>query len=460
MSIASHVSKIIAPALFKIAGIDIFGYWKWLKETELWTLQQRSEWRLKQLGELLEHCWDNVPFYKEFWSDHGVKIRNPRCFEELNAFPTVNRDLFREHRDRIIAANLGAIPHKNEATGGSTGSPLQYKQDLSAHALRYAFAWHWYRSIIGFTFGDDTCVIAGGSLLPGQSSVRGRIRNWIRRSHGVSCVSMNQRVANACYEIIRRYKPSVIYGYPSMIAEFCDYLKDKDGAFGNLKAVVTSAEMLLPHYRSRIETTLGVPVFNSYGCNDGGVLSLECELHQGLHYNDLESIVEVESPDDSGVGRCAITNLWNRSMPFVRYENGDLIALSESKCPCGRAYPLIRSVDGRTGDVLRFANGATLGPPGLTLIFKGFPIDAWQVVQTGPSALEIRIKAKERLGAEKEDYIGRVIRHQLELHVAITIRYMEQLATTPQGKLRPVFVATSDEERAGFDVSAELKTTK
>src|SRR2546430_9815583 len=32
----------------------------------------------------------------------------------------------------------------------------------------------------------------------------------------------------------------------------------------------------------------------------------------------------------------------------------------------------------------------TLFRSGLTLIFKEFPIDAWQVVQTGPSALEIR----------------------------------------------------------------------
>jgi phenylacetate-CoA ligase len=132
-------------------------------------------------------------------------------------------------------------------------------------------------------------------------------------------------------------------------------------------------------------------------------------------------------------------------MPFVRYENGDLIALGEGNCACGRVYPLIRSVDGRTGDVLRFANGATLGPPGLTLIFKGFPIDAWQVVQTGPSAIEIRIKSAAKLPAHKEDYIGSVIRRHLDLDVTINIRYPEQLATTPRGKLRPVFVATPKE---------------
>jgi phenylacetate-CoA ligase len=452
MKVSSKISRVIAPALFKISGSDIFGHWQWLKESEQWTPQQRSAWRLTRLGDLLEHCWANVPFYKDYWSDHGVKVRRPRSLQDLKAFPAISRDLFREHRDRIVANNVKSIRHKNESTGGTTGSPLQYKQDLPAHALRYAFAWNWWRSF-GYRFGDEVCKIMGGSLQPGQTPLRSRVRQWLSRYHGVSCLSMNQQVAKATYEIIRYHQPAVIYGYPSMIAEFCQHVTEGDSVFKCLKAVVTTAEMLLPHYRQKIEQTLGAPVFNNYGCNDGGVLSLECGLHQGLHYNDLESIVEVGSPDDSGVGLCAITNLWNRSMPFVRYENGDLIALSEANCPCGRVYPLIRLVDGRTGDILRFANGRSLGPPGLTLIFKGFPIDAWQVVQTGPSALEIRIKAKDKLSVEKEDYIARVIRQHLDLHVAISIRYIDQLATTSRGKLRPVFVATSEERQMTSSVS-------
>jgi phenylacetate-CoA ligase len=454
MKIASRISRVLAPTAFKIVGSDIFGFWRWIEYTETWDRQRRDEWRLQRLGDLVEHCWENVPFYREFWSDHGVKIRRPRSFEELTQFPTVNRDIFREQRQRVTAENLRAIPHKNESTGGTTGSPLQYKQDLSAHSLRYAFAWHWWRSI-GYRFGDDVCTIMGGSLQPGQASLKNRVRQWLSRYHGVSCLSMNQHVAKACYAVIRQYQPSIIYGYPSMIAEFCEYVEKRDSVFGSLRAVVPTAEMLLPHYRHKIEQTLGVPVFDNYGCNDGGLLSIECELHQGFHHNDLESIIEVNSPDDAGIGRCTITNLWNRSMPFVRYENGDLIALGQSKCSCGRVYPLIRCVDGRTGDVLRFPNGATLGPPGLTLIFKEFPIDAWQVVQMGPSALEIRIKSKQRLAAEKEEYIGKVIRQHLDLDVAIKIHYPAQLATTSRGKLRPVFVATPVKELTAADASGK-----
>jgi len=257
---------------------------------------------------------------------------------------------------------------------------------------------------------------------------------------------MNDKVAQACYDMIQRYQPVIIHGYPSMIAELCHTLKQESFSFRSIKSVITTAEMLYPHYRSLIEETLGVPVFDHYGCNDGGVLSYECELHQGFHYNDLESIIEVISSDASGAGSLAITNLWNRSMPFIRYENGDQIALGQDQCACGRIYPLIRSVHGRTGDILRFANGRSLGAPGLTLIFKKFPIDGWQVVQTGSNSIEVRLKAKKILNPDDEKYIYQVINQHLTSDVNINIRYVTELATTRFGKLKPVFVETSSEQ--------------
>jgi phenylacetate-CoA ligase len=184
MKIASRISKVLAPPLFKIAGSDIFGLWRWIEHTESWDRHRREEWRLQRLGDLIEHCWDNVPFYREFWSGHGVKTRRPRSLNELKEFPTVSRDIFREHRQRIIADNLRTIPHKNESTGGTTGSPLQYKQDLSAHSLRYAFAWRWWRSI-GYRFGSTRPSLAKTSraamaqplswrFLPVHESTRGK----------------------------------------------------------------------------------------------------------------------------------------------------------------------------------------------------------------------------------------------------------------------------------------------
>jgi len=440
MNISATISKLISPTIFRLMGIDIFRCNKWLIETERWTLEERNKWRLDRLGDIIEHCWNHVPFYQKLWREHSIKVRRPQSLDDLKLFPVVSRDVFREHREQTIADNLRLFPHKEDSTGGTTGSPLKYYHDLSLHALRYGFVLIGWQ-FAGYNYGDEVCFIAGGSIISEKRTFRNRCRTWLERGHGVSCVGMNNDVASLCHKMIEKHKPTIIHGYPSMIAEYCNIRKQHNiPAYQNLKSVITTAEMLHPHYRKQIEDSLGVPVFDHYGFNDGGLLSYECQLHKGYHYNDMESILEIVEPDEHGIGRLITTNLWNHSMPFIRYENGDIAALETNSCACGRIYPLIRNVIGRSGDILRFANGKTLGAPGLTLIFKDIPIDAWQVVQTGINNIEIRIKSKHKLKPEHVDYITEVIHRHLDLHVEIKFLYVKDLALTPRGKLKPVFI--------------------
>jgi phenylacetate-coenzyme A ligase PaaK-like adenylate-forming protein len=45
-----------------------------------------------------------------------------------------------------------------------------------------------------------------------------------------------------------------------------------------------------------------------------------------------------------------LTNLYNRVQPFIRYEIGDVLALSAKPCACGSRLPLITAINGRTAD--------------------------------------------------------------------------------------------------------------
>jgi phenylacetate-CoA ligase len=130
-------------------------------------------------------------------------------------------------------------------------------------------------------------------------------------------------------------------------------------------------------------------------------------------------------------------------MPFIRYENGDLVALHPDSCSCGFGFPLIGKVCGRTADILQFRNGRSLTGPGATLIFKEMEIQAWQVVQTGASQMEVRLMAKSHLTEAEERYICDVLRHHLTEEVFVQIRYVDRLVTTAGGKLKPVFIESN-----------------
>ncbi len=155
---------------------------------------------------------------------------------------------------------------------------------------------------------------------------------------------------------INVFKPAIIRGYPSSLFILSNHIEENDAIKALPKSIITTAEVLLPKYREKIESIFRCPVFDEYGCNDGGLISYECKEHHGFHYAAERAIVEIEVGEDSpwprGYGEVLLTDLFNFSMPFIRYSNSDIAKLSSSSCICGRGLPVIEKVHGRSGDII------------------------------------------------------------------------------------------------------------
>jgi len=443
------LSRLAAPGIFRFLGMDIFGYRRWLDETMNWSDDARTAWRLERLNSILDFCWQDVPFFREFWGDHGVSRAPLRSLEELESYPVLSKNLFKANYDRIRPDTIESIPHKRCSTGGTTGGPVKFCEDLDHHALRYAYG-QWAREQAGCVFGDPVAIISGQRLLPDQqkSISRTRLRLLLERVVPLLGVHMDQDLAREYHKRLLDEGVKLLYGYPSILSEFACCLSRDDLKLPDLKAVFTTAEMLQPRYRKNIEEKLGCPVWDEYGCNDGGILAYECHLHDGHHYNDLESVVEVTDKRRDGAGSVLVTNLWNRSTPFVRYENGDVVRLAECPCPCGLPFPLISSLEGRTTDILTLPDGRTLSGPALTLIFCEMDIDGWQIVQTSPNVLEVRVLSASGIGKEDNDYIEKVFAAHVGENVQVKVVTVRKLETTVAGKLKSIWVEFDQDNAA------------
>lgn len=421
-----------------VAKLDVFGHSEWLQKTNQWSETQRAQWKLQRLGDILEFAWNEVPFYRSYWGDHGVSFRRPRDLSELERYPVLTKKIFRENSFQIAPRNLASIRHMPRHTGGSTSVPVHYNLDLEQWSFMEAFhLWGWRQA--GYELGDPVGVIAGGSLVPKRATWKSRARSFAQRRLFLYGVAMDSAMAREYHGHLLRFGAEFLYGYPSVLYLFAKHLHEQGLKLSRLRGIVTTAEMLLPHYRQGIEEWLGCPVFNDYGSNDGGTESYECRLHQGFHYNDLQSILETDARGASGTkGALLITNLWNKSTPFIRYENGDLAQLSAHSCPCGAPFPLIQSVLGRTTDIITFQNGRSLSGPALTLIFGNMQIDGWQIVQTGPMRIEVRLCGNGELVAKYGGEITAILRHHVGENVELSVVQVEKLTLTKGGKLKPV----------------------
>jgi phenylacetate-CoA ligase len=80
----------------------------------------------------------------------------------------------------------------------------------------------------------------------------------------------------------------------------------------------------------------------------------------GLHVSSHSHQVEViDRHGKSGLeedGEIVLTSLHDYAMPFIRYRIGDRGRLTARACLCGRGFPLLETVLGRSEDASVFGN--------------------------------------------------------------------------------------------------------
>ena len=80
------------------------------------------------------------------------------------------------------------------------------------------------------------------------------------------------------------------YAYPSSLYQFATFFSD-NGLIPkwNLKGIISSAEMLHPHYRALAEIIFKAKVHNRYGGREVGLIAMECAEGR-MHINCSRSL--------------------------------------------------------------------------------------------------------------------------------------------------------------------------
>src|SRR5688572_26034045 len=81
-----------------------FGKWfKFYQESAQWPRPKLEELKLKRLKAILEHSYQNVPFYKQRFRECNFNPSNFRHFEDLYKIPPLTKAEVKEHHAKMIA---------------------------------------------------------------------------------------------------------------------------------------------------------------------------------------------------------------------------------------------------------------------------------------------------------------------------------------------------------------------
>ena len=138
-------------------------------------------------------------------------------------------------------------------------------------------------------------------------------------------------------------------------------------------------------------------------------------------------------------GEIYVTDLLNRGMPLIRYEIGDVGALSDEPARCGAPNPVLASIGGRTADVIVLPSGRLI--PGVNADYRGLVLDPHgivdvQMVQNEIGVMDVYyVPAKEFREENLRVYIERMDRIFLG-ELEWRTHPVERIEPEPNGKVR------------------------
>ena len=387
--------------------------------------EQREAIRARRLRELAAYARQHSPYYRELYRD----VSEDFALSDLP--PTDKRTLMARWDDWVCDRELKLadverfMADKNNVgakmngkylvftTSGSTGNPLVAVCDPTANSVMGGVS-----AVRSFARKEDLAafirrggksigVFADDGFYLGNSSIRSRLRTmpWKRKQLAVSSALYPIPVI---VEQLNRFQPAMVGGYPSNLELLMDEAKA-----GRLNIspvlIMTGGEYLSDSLRQKLSETFRCYVQTSYSCTEGGTVACEC-TQKRFHINDdwllVEPVDAAGNPVPDGVrsDKLLLTNLYNYTQPFIRYEVTDRVILHHEPCPCGNPSPWLE-LEGRTDDVTAFTeDGKTIriAPLSLYAVLKEVhALRRFQVLVYPGNRVELRLEEQE--GADRTE---------------------------------------------------------
>ena len=142
-------------------------------------------------------------------------------------------------------------------------------------------------------------------------------------------------------------------------------LKDKI----KLKKGVIGSERWSEAKRKYIHNALGIELYDIYGLTEiyGPGIGINCLGENGMHIFDDYLYTEIIDPQtgevlpDGEEGEIVITTLVKEGAPLIRFRTHDLSRIIPGECRCGRTYPRLDIIKGRSDDMFK-VHGVNMFP--------------------------------------------------------------------------------------------------
>ncbi len=334
---------------------------------------QITEKQLAQVNDRINALVKSGSFYGKKLEEAGItEVKTPEDFLKLP---------FSEKKDLRDAYPLGLMTAPEEeivrihSSSGTTGKPViipYTAKDVDDWGEMFKRCYE----VAGITNMDRIHITPGYGLWTAGIGFQNGCEKL-----GAMAIPMGPGNTDKQLEMMMNLKSTVLCStssYALLLTEEIEKRGIKDKIC--LKKGVIGSERWSEKMRQRIHEGLGIELYDIYGLTEiyGPGIGINCEYNTGMHIWDDYLYLEIIDPvtgqpvPDGEEGEIVITTLVKEGAPLIRYRTHDLSRIIPGECPCGRSYPRIDVIKGRTDDMMKI-KGVNVFPSQIEEVLAQFP---------------------------------------------------------------------------------------
>lgn len=313
-----------------------------------------TETQFKLIKDQLKKLTSMDCFYKT--KLEGVNVDDIQSQEDFEKLPFTWKGDLRE----AYPLGLQAVPDEEivriHSSSGTTGTPViipYTAQDVADWAEMFKRCYE----IAGITNTDRVHITPGYGLWTAGIGFQAGVEKL-----GAMAIPMGPGNTDKQIKMMMDLKSTVLCATSSYALLLAEEIAKRGVADKiHLKKGIIGSERWGEKMRKRIANELGVELYDIYGLTEvyGPGIGISCEHKCGMHYFDDYVYFEIVNPKtgeivpDGEIGELVITTLKKQGAPLIRYRTHDLTRFIPGECACGRKYPRIDVILGRTDDMVK-----------------------------------------------------------------------------------------------------------
>ncbi len=399
-------------------GAPVFSQYNEIKRV---LLEKDFSWVEEQYKNIKKHAIEQTDFYKDY------KI--------TDSFPVVNKVTIMDNYEAHLAKTGFELPLHKSSTSGSTGTPFTVFQDAKKRK----------RTIADLKVFGELCDYPSHERMVFFRIINPHLNRTKEQEdreniYYVDSSNLDDEHLQKMADVLLEKKPRIVFSYAITLVTLAKFVIANNidpNSFG-IKSALTAGEGIAEADRLLLEKAFGCKAYRRYSDMELGILAQdqgdgkEYVLNYGSYYFECLKMDRDEPADDGEVGRIVITDLFNKAMPMIRYDTGDLGILEKRE----NEFPVLKEIYGRVRDCVYTTNGSLISPSKIFVsMWGGENIKQWQFIQETKTEYVMKLNVD---GKTNEEKIVNAMKSILGDDAEIKIEYVQEIPKLSSNKQRAV----------------------